>query len=344
MPSSSPSSAWSRGWKSNAGGSPTRLISIASSSVKPSGADSCGTFGVRASRSFRSASACSSSGSSVFSLADTSPTSAISRCFSSPCALPIALLARFCSARSSSTCTVSSRRRRSSSSKRSIASARSRLARPLRNGSGSSRIARMSSTSDLGRVRRLGGGPLVRLRYGLARLSGLLVHDRLSLEDAALLHDERLGGDVPVDTAAARELRAALHVDRTFEPPGHHHVLRPDVGLDLALWRQQHVALGVDLALHLPVDAQRPRRDHRALELGPLADDRDLTALISHPSHLRPSSTRRLRFMRARRAGLLGDILRHRLVTTPYHVAVTARCVPASRACRIASSSSIDRL
>ena len=56
------------------------------------------------------ASASASSGSSSLSSVLTVPTSAISRCFSSPSALPIALEAWFCVARSSSTRTVSSLR------------------------------------------------------------------------------------------------------------------------------------------------------------------------------------------------------------------------------------------
>src|SRR5262245_23759137 len=132
----------------------------------------------------------------------------------------MALLVRFCSARSSSTRTVRARRPSSSSRIVSTASARWRRARPLRNRSGSSRIARTSSTLDLGllglgrRSLRRGGGLLLRSR--------LLIHDRLPLEDAALLDDEGLRGDVAVHAPAPRELGPPLDQDRTLEPPGHH--------------------------------------------------------------------------------------------------------------------------
>src|SRR5205823_4506119 len=45
-----------------------------------------------------------------------------------------------------------------------------------------------------------------RLLRGLRRL---LVHDRLALEDRAFLNDQRLAGDVAVDSAAPGELRAS---------------------------------------------------------------------------------------------------------------------------------------
>src|SRR5512132_804027 len=348
MPSSSPSTAWSLGSKSKVGGSPWRRTSTASSSVNPSGADSWGTFGVRASRSASSASTCSSWGSSSLSSAETLATSAIRRCFSSPWAPPIALLVRFCSARSSSTRTVSARRRSSSSRIVSTASARWRRARPLRNRSGSSRIARTSSTLDLGLL-GLGRRALRRCRGGLL-LRRLLIHDRLPLEDGALLDDEGLRGDVAVHAPAPRELGPPLDQDRALEPAGHHDVLRADVRLDLALRREQDVALGVDLPLHLPVDPQRPGGHDRALELGSLPHDRDLSALlICHPSHLRPPRIRPGRLVPlvrtsvARRHGEIGRG-RCRVVPSPDHVADTARSAPGSRACRIASSSSIDRL
>src|SRR5512132_2253407 len=349
MPSRSPSSAWSLGSKSKVGGSPWRRTSTASSSVNPSGADSWGRFGVRASTSASPASTCSSWGSSSLSSAETFATSAIRRCFSSPSAPPIALPVRFCSARSSSTRIVSARRRSSSSRIVSTASARLRRARPLRNRSGSSRIARTSSTLDLGLL-GLGRRPLRRRRGGLLRRGRLLIHDRLPLEDAAILDDQGLRRDVAVHAPPPRELGPPLDEDRALEPAGHHDVLRADVRLDLALRREQDVALGVDLPLHLPVDPQRPGGHDRALELGSLPHDRDLSALlICHPSHLRPPRIRPGRLVPlvrtsvARRHGEIGRG-RCRVVPSPDHVADTARSAPGSRACRIASSSSIDRL
>src|SRR4029453_1421705 len=292
MPSCSPSTAWSLGSKSNDGGSPWRRTSTASSSVNPSGADSCGTLGVCASTSVSSDPTCSSCGSSSLSSAETVATSAIRRRFSSPWAPPIALPIRFCSARSSSTRPVSARRRSSSSGTVSTASPRSRRARPLRNRSGSSRIARTSSTLDLGLL-GLGRRSLRRCRGGLLRRGRLLIHDRLPLEDAAILDDQRLRRDVAVPPPAPCELGPPLDEDRALEPAGHHDVLRADVRLDLALRREQDVALGVDLPLHLSVDPQRPRGHGRAFELGSLSHDGDLSALpICHPSHLRPSRIR----------------------------------------------------
>src|SRR5918995_2527293 len=349
MPSRSPSSAWSLGSKSKVGGSPWRRTSTASSSVNPSGADSWGTFGVRASRSASSAWTCSRRGSSSLSSAETLAASAIRRCFSSPWAPPIALLVRFCSARSSSTWTVSARRRSSSSRIVSTASARWRRARPLRNRSGSSRIARTSSTLDLG-LRGLGRRALRRGRGGLLRLGRLLIHDRLPLEDPALLDDEGLRGDVAVHAPAPGELGPSLDEDRALEPAGDHDVLRADVRLDLALRGQQDVALGVDLPPHLPVDPQRPGGHDRALELGSLPHDGDLSALlICHPSHLRPSRIRPGRLVPLGRtcvARRRGEIARgrYRVVPSPDQVADTARSAPGSSACRIASSSSMDRL
>src|SRR6185436_17443977 len=301
------------------------------------------------SRSASSASTCSSRGSSSLSSAETLATSAISRCLSSPWAPPIALPIRFCSARSSSTRTVSPRRRSSSSRIVSTASARCRRARPLRNRSGSSRIARTSSTLDLGLL-GLGRRALWRCRGGFLLRGRLLIHDRLPLEDAALLDDEGLRGDVAVHAPAPGELGPPLDQDRALEPAGHHDVLRADVRLDLALRREQDVALGVDLPPHLPVDPQRPGGHDRALELGSLPHDGDLSALlICHPSHLRPSRIRPGRLVPLGRTGVArcrGEIARgrHRVVPSPDHVAVTARSAPGSNAFRIASSSSIDRL
>src|SRR5918994_1688996 len=311
MPSRSPSSAWSLGSKSKVGGSPWRRTSTASSSVNPSGADSWGTFGVRASRSASSAWTCSSRGSSSLSSAETLATSAIRRCFSSPWAPPIALLVRFCSARSSSTRSVSARRRSSS---------------PL----------------DLGLL-GLGCRALRRCRGGLLRWGRLLIHDRLPLEDAALLDDEGLRGDVAVHPPAPRELGPPLDEDRALEPAGHHDVLRADVRLDLALRGEQDVALGVDLPPHLPVDPQRPGGHDRALELGSLPHDGDLSALlICHPSHLRPSRIRPGRLVPLGRTSVArrrGQIARgrYRVVPSPDHVADTARSAPGCSACRIAS-------
>src|SRR5215204_416126 len=349
MPSCSPSNVWSLGSKSKVGGSPRRRTSTASSSVNPSGADSWGTLGVRASRSASSAPTCSSRGSSSLSSAETAATSAIRRRFSSPSAAPMALLVRFCSARSSSTRIVSARRRSSSSRIASTASARWRRARPLRNRSGSSRIARTSSTLDLGPL-RLGRRALRRCRDRLLRWGRLLIHDRLPLEDASLLDDEGLRGDVAVHAPAPRELGPPRDDDRALEPAGHHDVLRPDVRLDLALRREQDVALRVDLPPHLPVDPQRPRGHDRALELGSLPHDGDLSALlICHPSHLRPARIGLGRLVSLHRTSVAlrrREIARGRcrVVPSPDHVADTARSAPGSRACRIASSSSIDRL
>ena len=67
---------------------------------------------------------------------------------------------------------------------------------------------------------------------------------------------------------------------------GHGDVLRADVGLDLALRRERDVAVGVDLALDLPVDPQAPGRDDVALEARARTDDRDLTVVLSHLASL----------------------------------------------------------
>src|SRR6266540_4958682 len=137
---------------------------------------------------------------------------------------------------------------------------------------------RRSGPGSLGRTFGSGSpGPLGRRR--LARrprgcgggLSGrtLGVHEALAAEDAALLDHQDLGGDVPVDPAAPCQLGLSLHEDVPLEPAGHGHAVGADVGLDLALRAQHDVALGVDLALHLAVDAKRAGGHERPLELGP---------------------------------------------------------------------------
>ena len=103
------------------------------------------------------------------------------------------------------------------------------------------------------------------------------------MEDAALFDDERLGGDVAVDTAAARQVRLALHGDVPLEAARDRHVLGPDVRLDLALRRQGDVAVGVDLSLHLSVDPQAPGGDDVAVQTRTDADDRDLTVVRHLP-------------------------------------------------------------
>src|SRR6266511_1019312 len=113
---------------------------------------------------------------------------------------------------------------------------------------------RRSGPGSLGRTFGSGSpGPL-----GRRGLSGrtLGVHEALAAEDAALLDHQDLGGDVPVDPAAPCQLGLSLHEDVPLEPAGHGHAVGADVGLDLALGAQHDVALGVDLALHLAVDAK----------------------------------------------------------------------------------------
>src|SRR5207253_5834201 len=112
--------------------------------------------------------------------------------------------------------------------------------------------------------------------------------------------------------------------------------LRSHVGLDLALGGQRHVAVGVDLALHLAVDPQAPRRDNIALQACPDSDDRDLTAVRSHVRSLRS----------------LGDLhalvaYRLRVLAFPDHRASTFWSdigFEGAIACRIASPSSSERL
>ena len=62
----------------------------------------------------------------------------------------------------------------------------------------------------------------------------------------------RVFGDVAVHAPAPGELGPPLDEDGALEPAGHHDVLRVDVRLDLALRREQDVALRVDLALTCP--------------------------------------------------------------------------------------------
>ena len=162
------------------------------------------------------------------------------------------------------------------------------------------------------------------------------------MEDAAFLDDEGLRRDVAVDAAAAGEVRLALHDEVALELAGHAHVLRADVGLDLALRRQGHVAVGVDLALDLTVDAQVAGRDDVALEARAGADDRDLTVVLSHVASLalvlvRPRSRVSLG------GAVRGDRVRVVVVTPEDHRASTGSA-SAVIACRIASASSLDRL
>src|SRR5207247_1602080 len=194
--------------------------------------------------------------------------------------------------------------------------------RPARNGSGSSRICLMSSMRSshlhvigflLGR-----GGRAGRSRRGLSgggARRGARVHDALPMEDAALLDHEGLGGDVPVDTTAASEVRLPLDEDVALETAGDADVLSADVGLDLALWRQADVAVGVDLTLHLAVDPERARGDEVALQASACTDDRDLT-VVRHVRVL--SLLRSLRgWCRMRRLGVF---------SAPDHFVVTASC------------------
>ena len=118
-----PSATWSRGSKSNVGTlaghrlSSTRvLLGEAVGRARRAGGSGWPRAGRRA-RPRRSASC----GSTCLSSADTPATSSISVCFSAPSARPIALEARFCAARSSSTRVVSSRRRASAASSSSTA-------------------------------------------------------------------------------------------------------------------------------------------------------------------------------------------------------------------------------
>src|SRR5512133_3188189 len=302
----------------------------------PSAALSAGTFGVRARRSSSSLSTASSWGSISLIRAETAATWSIRARRSSPWALPICLDPRFCCARRDSTSAVSPRRRSSSARIPSIASAAPRRASALRNGSGSSRIARTSSTSDLRALALVGLGNLGGLRLA-RRLGGLLVHDALALEDRALLDHEGLARDVAVHTSAACDLGATLHHDVALEPAGHRAVLRADVRLDLALRAERAVAVRGDLTLDLPVDPTRPGRDHRGLVLGRLTDHRHLVA-VRHPLSPHPVVMPCL-------APVLRPVLVMclRVLAPPDHVAVTASRGPAS-ACRIASSSSTDRL
>src|SRR5206468_4396861 len=160
-----------------------------------------------------------------------------------PRAPPMALEARFCSARRASTRWVRSRRRSSAARSSSTRPPRSLRASAVRNGSGSSRISLMSSmrSSHLhlvgllllpllrGRAGGLLGGLLRRARRG----SG--IHDALPVEDPALLDDEGLRRDVAVDPAAPCQVCLPLDQDVSLEAAGNAHVLRTDVGLDLRL-------------------------------------------------------------------------------------------------------------
>ena len=199
--------------------------STASSSVNPSGEDSCGTFGVFASRSAIARSASSSCGSSSLSSADTFATASISRCFSSPCAPPISLPRpvllgpQLLDPRGERT--PAARRPRAAAS---TASASVRRARP----DGTARDPRgprgRRARLDLHLPRRLvwTSRPLVGWPASPARAARtlrLLIHDALALEDRALLDDERLRCDVAVNPPAAIDLGPALHDDRALESP-----------------------------------------------------------------------------------------------------------------------------
>src|SRR4029450_10220876 len=105
------------------------------------------------------------------------------------------------------------------------------------------------------------------------------IHDALPMEDATLLDDEGLGGDIAIDPSAPGQMGLALDHDVALEPSGDAHVLGADVGLDLTLLRQRHLAVGVDLSFDLPIDAQRSRGHHVALQSRADADDRDLTVV-----------------------------------------------------------------
>src|SRR5438093_747161 len=186
----------------------------------------------------------------------------------------------------------------------------------------------------------LGGGG----RLGLSVWGGLLIHDALPLEDAALLDDQRLRRDVALHPSAPVELGTALHLDASLEPSGHRDVLRLDVRVHLALRREHHIALGADLALHLAVHAEGPRRDDGTLELGSGADDRHLSTLFRHPFRHPSHPLARLTDRNVLVSEL--DILPLRLLAVfspPDHVAFTASRGP-DRACLIASSSSTERL
>ena len=135
---------------------------------------------------------------------------------------------------------------------------------------------------------------------------------------------------LPVDAAAAREVRLALHDDVALEAPGHAHVLRADVGLDLGLRGQGDVAVGVDLPLDLAVDPEAPGRHDVALEPRAGSDDRDLSVL-RHVRILSVSGPRGDRHVAASASS-------RRQINAP----PPARSSPI--ACRIASSSSSERL
>lgn len=77
-------STWSCGSKSNSRGSPQVLISTLSSSVAPTGTDSCGGFGSGTHTASNRASSSSASSSSVLYRSANSLAAAIAACFSSP--------------------------------------------------------------------------------------------------------------------------------------------------------------------------------------------------------------------------------------------------------------------
>src|SRR4029453_17023135 len=143
------------------------------------------------------------------------------------------------------------------------------------------------------RARRLDLRLLCRLRLSLGGVSrsglslgpGLQIHNALPLEDATLLDDQRLRGDGALHASAPVQFGPSLGLEAPLEPSGHRHVLRLDVRVHLAVGRQHHVAVCVDLPFHLAVDTEGPRGDDGALELGPGADDRHLSSLFRHTSH-----------------------------------------------------------
>src|SRR5438445_2917090 len=205
----------------------------------------------------------------------------------------------FCSARSSSTRTVSRRHSSSRASTRSRSSAAPRRGSALRKCSGSSRIALRSSRSFLPRPPSAGarpvalehahGVPVARTRRRLdlsgSRLGRLLVHYRLAAEDRALRHHERLADDVPVHPAALGQLGSSFGRDVASERATDSDVQRGDVGLDLTTRREHDVTFRRDLPLDLAVYPKRPRRHHSALQPSAVSENRDLRARpLCHPN------------------------------------------------------------
>ena len=323
------------------GGAPRR----ASSSVNPSGALSCGRFGVFASSSVSAASAASSSGSFALSSAETLLTSSISRCFSSPGAPPIAFDAWFCSARSASTLPSArggARRRRAARRRRRRGSGGPGLCGTVRGLADRLEVEHLRHLHLLRASRswtRRPGCAGCACDAGLSRprplapASMMLCPWKMPPSSTTRVFDVMLPSTRPPRASS----RLALHGDVALEPAGHGDVLRADVGLDLALRREDDVAVGVDLALHLPVDPQATRRRRRSLELRTVADDRDLTVSAICLSSLlceRASDPRPVGAAPLLELGLVG------LVLLEDHRASTAWTGAAMSAWRIASSSS----